>query len=101
MTKSKRKGEALPAFESEAAEARWWASRQGKAAITRLFQRGVAEGTLHRVPARAKNISIRMNESDLHLARRQAASKGLRYQTYIKMLLHEALSQAEGRPVRT
>ena len=101
MIKTKTKRERLPPFKNEAEEARWWASRQGKATITRLFNRAAAEGTLHRVPARAKNISIRMNESDLNMARRQAAGKGLGYQTYIKMLLHEALSQAEGRPARS
>ena len=101
MTKTRARKQVSPSFKSEAAEAKWWTSRQGKATITRLFDRAAAEGKLHRVPARAKNISIRMNESDLNLARQQAASKGLGYQTYIKMLLHEALSQAEGRPARS
>ncbi len=100
MTKTRTKRETLPAFKSEAEEARWWASQRGQATITRLFKRAAAEGTLRRVPARAKSISIRMNESDLHLARRQAAGKGLGYQNYIKTLLHEALSQAEGKPAR-
>jgi predicted DNA binding CopG/RHH family protein len=39
----------------------------------------------------SKNITIRVAEADLHLARQQAEEKGLPYQTYIKSVLHEAL----------
>ena len=41
----------------------------------------------------ARVVSIRLPESDLELARLQAAQKGLPYQTYIKSLLHQALEQ--------
>jgi predicted DNA binding CopG/RHH family protein len=39
----------------------------------------------------AKNVTIRLSLADLERARRQAARRGLRYQTYVKMLLHQAL----------
>jgi hypothetical protein len=35
--------------------------------------------------------------ADLALARKQAAEKGLPYQTYIKSLLHETLAERERR----
>ena len=38
-----------------------------------------------------KHISIRVNASDLLIANKLAAAKGLPYQTYIKSLLHETL----------
>jgi predicted DNA binding CopG/RHH family protein len=41
--------------------------------------------------AESSQITIRMANSEIQLAKQQAAAKGLRYQTYIKMLLHEAL----------
>ena len=44
----------------------------------------------------AKNITIRLPLADLEKARRQAQRRGLRYQTYVKMLLHQAL-EADGR----
>jgi predicted DNA binding CopG/RHH family protein len=45
----------------------------------------------------AQMISLRVPEADLALARRQAAQKGLPYQTYIKSLLHETLAEREKR----
>jgi predicted DNA binding CopG/RHH family protein len=51
---------------------------------------------LKRISA-SRVISIRLPEADLAKARRQAASKGLPYQTYVKSLLHEALEKAEKR----
>ena len=44
-----------------------------------------------------RNVTIRIPEADLGLARKQAAEKGLPYQTYIKSVLHEALVKRERR----
>jgi predicted DNA binding CopG/RHH family protein len=44
--------------------------------------------------AGSSQITIRLDNSEIHLAKQQAAAKGLRYQTYIKMLLHEALARS-------
>jgi hypothetical protein len=49
-------------------------------------------------PASARNITIRFAEQDLWRARDLATKRGLRYQTYLKMLLHEALDNEEERP---
>ena len=54
-----------------------------RAAINRKAQTVLASGS--------RQITIRMRNDEIALARRQAEAKGLRYQTYIKMLLHEAL----------
>jgi len=43
------------------------------------------------------NVTIRMAETDLDLARKQAEEKGLPYQTYIKSVLHEALVKRQRR----
>jgi predicted DNA binding CopG/RHH family protein len=61
-----------------------------RAAINRKAQAVLASGS--------RQITIRLGNDQLALARRQAEAKGLKYQTYIKMLLHEAL--ARNAPVR-
>jgi predicted DNA binding CopG/RHH family protein len=61
-----------------------------RAAINRKAQAVLASGS--------RQITIRLGNDQLALARRQAEAKGLKYQTYIKMLLHEAL--ARNPPVR-
>ena len=94
----------IPEFESETEEARWWdehrdlveenligAMRDGTA------QRGSAQRLVKEARA-SKNITIRMPLTDLERARQLSARKGLAYQTYIKMLLHEALDREERRP---
>jgi predicted DNA binding CopG/RHH family protein len=40
--------------------------------------------------------TIRLDPEDISRARTQASKKGLKYQTYLKMLIHEALQQVEG-----
>ena len=42
---------------------------------------------------RLAQVTIRLSDSEIAVARQQAEVKGLRYQTYIKMLLHEALAR--------
>jgi hypothetical protein len=39
--------------------------------------------------------TIRLDPEDIAKARVQAAERGLRYQTYLKMIIHEALRNAE------
>ena len=48
----------------------------------------------------AKNITVRVPEQVLARARELAAKRGLRYQTYVKMLLDEALDNEEKRLAR-
>ena len=55
-----------------------------RAAINRKAQQVLAAGS--------RQITIRLSNSQIALAKQQAEAKGLKYQTYIKMLLHEALA---------
>jgi predicted DNA binding CopG/RHH family protein len=56
-----------------------------RAAINRKAQQVLATGS--------RQITIRLSNSEIALAKQQAEAKGLKYQTYIKMLLHEALAR--------
>ena len=99
-----------PHFETERQEAEWWAKNQDL--IANRFMRAktagkLGKGTVARVAReRAKQdgasptITIRIAEDDLARARTLAAEKGLRYQTYLKMLLHQALNSEENSPGR-
>ena len=40
----------------------------------------------------SRPVTIRLDVNDIERAEQQAKVKGLKYQTYIKMLLHEALA---------
>jgi hypothetical protein len=94
-----------PHFGTETQEAESWAKNQDL--ILNRFQQASAsgnpgKGTVARVAGkRAKQagasptITIRLAEDDLARARIFAAEKGLRYQTYLKMLLHQALNAEE------
>jgi predicted DNA binding CopG/RHH family protein len=56
-----------------------------RAAVNRKAQAVLASGS--------RQITMRLGNDQLALARRQAEAKDLKYQTYIKMLLHEALTR--------
>jgi predicted DNA binding CopG/RHH family protein len=94
-----------PLFENEAQEAQWWDEHRPQveenlsATIKEgLVRRGSAQRLLKEARA-SKNITIRMSLEDLERARQLSAKKGLAYQTYMKMLLHEALDREEKRRV--
>jgi predicted DNA binding CopG/RHH family protein len=88
---------AVPKFKSEAEEARWWYENRDKvedALISAMDNGTIRRGTPKRLTKEARaarNITIRIAEADLDLARKQAEEKGLPYQTYIKSVLHEEL----------
>jgi predicted DNA binding CopG/RHH family protein len=44
--------------------------------------------------AGSRPVTIRLDNSEIALAKQQAEAKGLKYQTYMKMLLHESLHAA-------
>jgi hypothetical protein len=95
----------LPDFKSEAEEAKWWFDHQDE--LLEDFEQAVAEGKLGRgtaarlagIPATAPipsaTTTIPLDPEDIALAREQASQRGLKYQTYLKMLLHEALLKAK------
>lgn len=59
-----------------------------------FVQRGSAQRLLKEARA-SKNITTRMSLEDLERARQLSAKRGLVYQTYMKMSLHEALDREE------
>ena len=99
-----------PPFKTEAQEAEWWSKNQDL--IADRFEQAktagkLGKGTVARVARErarqagpAPTITIRLAEDDLTRARTLAAEKGLRYQTYLKMLLHQALNAEEKRADR-
>jgi predicted DNA binding CopG/RHH family protein len=93
----------IPKFESEAEEAEWWYQHREETA--QWMEEAAAAGqttalanVLERARQRAgitPTVSIRIAPDDISRARALATKKGLRYQTYLKMLLHEALQREE------
>lgn len=85
----------LPDFKSEAEEAKWWFDNQEE--ILGDFERAAEDGSLLKgEAAKVKAIpttTIRLDPADIELARGQAEKRGLKYQTYLKMLIHEALTR--------
>ena len=91
----------IPAFKSEAEEGEWW--YKNRARLDKDFLAAAKKGELKRLDtatlqarlaaSKTRVVSIRLPENDIGLVRRQAAQKGLPYQTYIKSLLHQALRQ--------
>jgi predicted DNA binding CopG/RHH family protein len=90
-----------PEFKNEAEEASWWASNQ--ALLLKEFQQASKDGTVGRGTLARRGVTptttIRLDPTDVELARVQAERRGLRYQTYLKMIIHQALIQeAESKP---
>ena len=100
----------IPTLGTEAEEAEWWYKNRnihGKqllAAVKTGEAQVLTQDKLRKRLAASKKtpaptVSLRIPEGDLALARRQAEQKGLPYQTYIKSLLHETLTEREKRKV--
>ncbi|MFZ0963856.1 MAG: hypothetical protein WAO35_23580 [Terriglobia bacterium] len=90
----------VPKFTSEAEDARW--HQANRRALESATERRILEGstlTLQQAAARAKTrpVTLRLAAPDIDMARAMAAQKGMGYQTYVKMLLHEALRREGGK----
>lgn len=102
----------VPKFATEAEEAKWWYENQDM--IFKEFQKAAKEGRLghggarrlfaekgipfpgpQKVTSPTPTTTIRLDPEDIAKARVLAAKRGLRYQTYLKMIIHEALRDAE------
>ncbi len=98
----------VPAFATEAEEAKWWYDNRDK--VSDEFEKAAKEGRLGRggirrlfaekgIPFKEASptptTTIRLDPQDIAKARVQAAERGLRYQTYLKMIIHEALRNAD------
>lgn len=98
MTKIKGKATVIPRFSSEAEEAAWWDDHRSDVETEirqRMQQRPLTLDHLLREKKPSEPITLRISRDDLATARRLAARKGVGYQTYIKMLLREALAKTE------
>jgi CopG antitoxin of type II toxin-antitoxin system len=101
----KKKSVEIPKFTSEAEEAEWWASRQGREFVkqnaTGPAKKGIAPkgsrlvGQLNRTAS--VQIALRLPEPDVAKARELATRKGIGYQTLLKMLVHEGLRREARR----
>jgi predicted DNA binding CopG/RHH family protein len=95
----------VPKFAQEAEEAQWWFEHREE--VAKAFKDAAGEGKLQRGSvanlSRKENAAtgitptttIRLDPGDISRARALAAQRGLRYQTYLKMLVHEALAAEE------
>jgi predicted DNA binding CopG/RHH family protein len=78
----------IPTFRSQAEEAKWWYEHREN--LDRDLLRAAEAGTLKKMDrlqllkrvSASRVVSIRLPEADLAKARRQAARKGLPYQTH-------------------
>ena len=99
----------LAETKTEAEEARWFEDNQDR--LLKLFEQAEKEGALRvggksvgitlskKTEAvqrpRSQKVMLRIPTGDVDRARRQAADKGIGYQTYIKMILRAGLDQGE------
>jgi predicted DNA binding CopG/RHH family protein len=87
----------IPDFENEEQEAQWWAKNPDF--ILARFESAAAENQLGRGTAARRGMTptttIRLDPKDISRAKIQAERRGLKYQTYLKMLIHQALTQEE------
>jgi hypothetical protein len=85
----------VPSFATEAEEANWW--YENRPLVEAEISTAFAEGRMKRgIPAprgMTPTTSIRLDPADIEKARAVAAKRGLKYQTYLKMLIHEALEK--------
>jgi predicted DNA binding CopG/RHH family protein len=87
----------IPNFENEDQEAQWWAKNPDF--ILARFESAAAENRLGRGTTARRGMTptttIRLDPADISLAKSQAERRGLKYQTYLKMLIRQALTQEE------
>ena len=88
----------VPNFATETEEAAWWDAHPE--VLAERFHTATQQGRVRRLsqtnlPGASETLTIRIPGNELTRARELAAKRGLRYQTYLKMLLHEALDAEE------
>ena len=100
---------AVPRFGTQQEEAAWFEEHRRDQAVNMRRRFAAGEGkTLAQAIAQSaakekvklKPVTIRMLPDDLELVRRLAFDKGLPYQTFIKVLLREALVRETKRLTR-
>jgi predicted DNA binding CopG/RHH family protein len=90
-----------PEFKSEAEEASWWDNNPDL--LLKEFETAAKDGTLGRGTlvrrGQTPTTTIRLDPTDIELAKSQAEQRGLKYQTYLKMIIHQALRQNDPKKV--
>jgi predicted DNA binding CopG/RHH family protein len=99
-----RKKLVIPSFKDEKEEAAWWQKHRALVeADLRAAMRENKTLSLSDVMAQARKktqllpVTIRLASEDIATARQLADDKGVGYQTYIKLLLHETLQREASR----
>ena len=86
-------------FANRAEEAAWWEANEE--AVADSFEMDLNEGYVGPctvvVTGDLTATKIRLGSRDVAKARTQAAARGLRHQTYLKMIIHEALRDVESK----
>ncbi len=97
----------IPSFQDDKKEAAWWERHRTEVeAGLRSAMRERKTIALNDALAEAKRkrdllpVTIRLPSQDIATARQLAGDKGIGYQTYIKLLLHEALRKEASRQNR-
>lgn len=90
----------VPKFMSEAEDVKW--HQRNRRGLESAMEGRILEGstlTLQQAATRSKTrpVTLRLAATDIDTARAMAAQKGIGYQTYVKMLLHEALRREAGK----
>ena len=90
--------EAIPPFATEQEEAAWWDAHPE--ALTDRFRDAMQRNSVRRLshtnlPGASETFTLRIPADELIRVRQFAAQRGLRFQTYLEMLLHEALDDEE------
>jgi predicted DNA binding CopG/RHH family protein len=88
----------IPKFASEAEDARWHNRHRRKleSIVAHRIQEGSTLTMQQAARASTQPVTMRLATRDIDTARGLAAQKGIGYQTYIKMLLREALRRESG-----
>lgn len=86
----------MPEFRNEDEEVAWH-DRTHAAILDFAIERGLVGR--RPAPGVTRPTSIRLKPDDVELARKLAAHHGLPYQTYIKMLLHQALLKEKRKAI--
>jgi hypothetical protein len=98
----------VPKFASETEEAEWW--YENRHLVEREFLTASAESRLGRGTLRKRieetqeklrvETTIQLDEEDAIKARAAAERRGMQLNSFVKMLVHEALEQDETSPSR-
>jgi predicted DNA binding CopG/RHH family protein len=84
-------------FANRAEEASWWEANEE--IVTDSFEKALNEGYVGPctvvVTGDQTATKIRLGSRDVAKVRAQAVERGLRHQIYLKMIIHEALLNAE------